>query len=256
MPPQAAEPTPGEPPIALSPLKSIRYLICPEGSKTHPYEPPSYIHSISILKKILTQIKGLIYLSRLKRVQVEGGEFMAVRRSKKKTTRRKATKKKATRKKTTKRKPAKKKKTAKRKTTKRKVAKKKTTRRKATRKAKKKTTRKKTAKKKATRKKATRKKAKKKTAKRKTAKRKTTKKKAVRKKKTVKRKKAKKPARKKGTTKKATILAKRRVSRPKPIMRPKPAYSCALCGVEVAITNEGLGISRLICCGRPMTRRR
>jgi hypothetical protein len=47
----------------------------------------------------------------------------------------------------------------------------------------------------------------------------------------------------------------RRVTAAKPMRPVGPHYSCILCGVEVAITKSGLGISRLMCCGQPMTRR-
>jgi hypothetical protein len=78
-------------------------------------------------------------------------------------------------------------------------------------------------------------------AKKKTAKRKSTKKAA--KKKTTK----KKPARKKPP--------KRSAVKAKPKSRPKPKYTCVLCGVEVAVSKEGLGISRLMCCGHPMRKK-
>ena len=41
----------------------------------------------------------------------------------------------------------------------------------------------------------------------------------------------------------------------KPKGKPRPRYTCVLCGVEVAISKEGLGISRLLCCGHPMRKK-
>ncbi|MGQ9604008.1 MAG: hypothetical protein ACUVUU_07315 [bacterium] len=32
----------------------------------------------------------------------------------------------------------------------------------------------------------------------------------------------------------------------------KPKYECSACGVMVTITEEGLGVARLMCCGQPM----
>ena len=84
--------------------------------------------------------------------------------------------------------------------------------------------------------------------KKKTAKRKPKKKKKIVKKKAVKRKVAKKKAAKK--TMKSRVVAKA-----KPGVRPKPKYTCVLCGVEVAVSKEGLGISRLMCCGHPMRKK-
>jgi desulfoferrodoxin-like iron-binding protein len=54
------------------------------------------------------------------------------------------------------------------------------------------------------------------------------------------------------------VARKRAVKRAAAPRRAKPEgpqYSCVLCGVEVAVTKAGLGISRLMCCGQPMTRR-
>jgi ribosomal protein S14 len=83
------------------------------------------------------------------------------------------------------------------------------------------------------------------------AKKKVTKKKAA-KKKVTKKKAAKKSAKKKPARKKP---AKRSVAKAKPRSKPKPKYTCVLCGVEVGITKEGLGISRLMCCGHPMRKK-
>jgi hypothetical protein len=91
------------------------------------------------------------------------------------------------------------------------------------------------------------KKVKKRTAKRKPKKKKTVKKKAA-KKKAVKKKTAKKKAAKK-------TIKRRVVAKAKPGVRPKPKYTCVLCGVEVAVSKEGLGISRLMCCGHPMRKK-
>jgi hypothetical protein len=67
-------------------------------------------------------------------------------------------------------------------------------------------------------------------------------------------KKAKKPA-KKRPARKAVKRAVRKVTASKPRRPAGPEYSCILCGVEVAVTKSGLGISRLMCCGQPMSRR-
>jgi hypothetical protein len=113
----------------------------------------------------------------------------------------------------------------------------------AVRRARKKATKKKVTKKKATKKKVTKKKAtKRKVTKKKATKRKVTKKKAAKKKVTK-----KKAAKKK--------VAKKKVSKAKPKSKRKPRYTCVLCGVEVAISKEGLGISRLLCCGHPMRKK-
>ena len=63
-------------------------------------------------------------------------------------------------------------------------------------------------------------------------------------------KKAKKVA-KKTTTKKKVV---KKAAVVKPLKPTGSQYSCVLCGVEVAMTRSGLGISRLMCCGQPMTR--
>ena len=61
---------------------------------------------------------------------------------------------------------------------------------------------------------------------------------------------AKKTARKPVKKKSKTTGGTRR-----PRAKPKPKYMCVLCGVEVEMTKEGLGISRLMCCGHPMRRK-
>ena len=33
---------------------------------------------------------------------------------------------------------------------------------------------------------------------------------------------------------------------------PKKTYVCIPCGTEVAVTREGMGITRLMCCGEVM----
>ena len=75
---------------------------------------------------------------------------------------------------------------------------------------------------------------------------------------------AKKKAKKRAKPTKKAKKAARKPAKRKPrmkVMRAKPAkpsgpqYSCILCGVEVAVTKSGLGISRLMCCGQPMERR-
>jgi desulfoferrodoxin-like iron-binding protein len=63
-------------------------------------------------------------------------------------------------------------------------------------------------------------------------------------------KKAKKAAKKRPAGK-----AVRKVTAAKPRRPAGPEYSCILCGVEVAVTKSGLGISRLLCCGQPMSRK-
>jgi hypothetical protein len=50
----------------------------------------------------------------------------------------------------------------------------------------------------------------------------------------VKKKAAKKPAKKKATKK------------------PKKTYVCVPCGMEVTVSREGMGASRLMCCGEVM----
>jgi hypothetical protein len=79
-------------------------------------------------------------------------------------------------------------------------------------------------------------------AKKKTAKKKPARRKAVRKK-TARRKTAKKPTRGQAAAK------------AKPRSKPKPKYTCVLCGVEVTVSKEGLGISKLMCCGHPMRKK-
>ena len=69
---------------------------------------------------------------------------------------------------------------------------------------------------------------------------------------------AKKKAAKKKTAKKKTArkkAVKKTAAKAKPRSKPKPKYTCVLCGVEVGITKEGLGISRLMCCGHPMRKK-
>lgn len=67
-------------------------------------------------------------------------------------------------------------------------------------------------------------------------------------------KKARKAA-KRQQPRKAVKRAVRRVTVAKPKRPAGPEYSCILCGVEVAMTKAGLGISRLMCCGQPMSRK-
>ena len=61
------------------------------------------------------------------------------------------------------------------------------------------------------------------------------------------------PAKKK-TTRKKTATKKKTVKKAKRI------YYCVPCGAEVTISKEGMGVTRLMCCGqvmkRKMTRRR
>jgi hypothetical protein len=69
----------------------------------------------------------------------------------------------------------------------------------------------------------------------------------------------KRAARKKKTTKKRIARKKtvkrKTVEKAKPRSKPKPKFTCVLCGVEVGVAKEGLGISRLMCCGHPMRRK-
>lgn len=68
----------------------------------------------------------------------------------------------------------------------------------------------------------------------------------------------KKAASRKKTGKTARNPMKKKAGK-RPTARAKkpagPQYSCILCGVEVAVTRAGLGISRLMCCGQPMSRK-
>ncbi len=93
--------------------------------------------------------------------------------------------------------------------------------------------------------------AKKKATKKKAVRKKATRKKAVRKKATKKKAVKKKATKKKAVKKKAT----KKASKAKPRGKPRPRYTCVLCGVEVTISKEGLGISRLLCCGHPMRKK-
>jgi desulfoferrodoxin-like iron-binding protein len=60
---------------------------------------------------------------------------------------------------------------------------------------------------------------------------------------------------KKATKNRPAGKAARKVTAAKPRKPAGPEYSCILCGVEVAVTKSGLGISRLLCCGQPMSRK-
>jgi desulfoferrodoxin-like iron-binding protein len=68
-------------------------------------------------------------------------------------------------------------------------------------------------------------------------------------------KKAKPKKAKKATKKRPAGKAVRKIAAAKPRKPAGPEYSCILCGVEVAVTKSGLGISRLLCCGQPMSRK-
>lgn len=46
--------------------------------------------------------------------------------------------------------------------------------------------------------------------------------------------------------------AKKPKSKRKKTSVKKPKYECSACGVVVTITEEGLGVHRLMCCGQPM----
>jgi len=56
------------------------------------------------------------------------------------------------------------------------------------------------------------------------------------------------PAKKKSTRKKTT--AKNKTAR-----KPKKVYYCVPCGTEVTISREGMGVTRLMCCGQVMKRK-
>jgi hypothetical protein len=64
-----------------------------------------------------------------------------------------------------------------------------------------------------------------------------------------------KPKKAKKVARKVVVKKARKVVARKPAKPAGPQYGCILCGVEVAITRSGLGISRLMCCGQPMERR-
>ena len=68
---------------------------------------------------------------------------------------------------------------------------------------------------------------------------------------------AKKKTTEKKTTKKKVVKKKatKKASKAKPRGKSKPRYTCVLCGVEVAVSKEGLGISNLLCCGHPMRKK-
>ena len=61
-------------------------------------------------------------------------------------------------------------------------------------------------------------------------------------------------AKKRKVVKKKTV-ARRKVSKAKPKSKPRPRYTCVLCGVEVAVSRDGLGIWKLMCCGQPMRKK-
>lgn len=48
------------------------------------------------------------------------------------------------------------------------------------------------------------------------------------------------PVKKKTTTKK------------KATKKPKKVYYCVPCGTEITISKEGMGVTRLMCCGQVM----
>jgi len=54
---------------------------------------------------------------------------------------------------------------------------------------------------------------------------------------------------KKKTTKKKTTTKKKVAGKPKKI------YYCVPCGTEVTISKEGMGVTRLMCCGTVMKRK-
>lgn len=53
-------------------------------------------------------------------------------------------------------------------------------------------------------------------------------------------------------TKKAAQPKKRPAAKKPPT--GKPRYRCEACGVMITVTEEGLGVHRLMCCGQPMKR--
>lgn len=55
------------------------------------------------------------------------------------------------------------------------------------------------------------------------------------------------PAKKK-TTKKTAKKTKKKA----PARKAKKTYVCVPCGTEVTVSRQGMGITRLMCCGRVM----
>jgi hypothetical protein len=56
------------------------------------------------------------------------------------------------------------------------------------------------------------------------------------------------PAKKK-TTRKKTAAKKKTVKKAKKI------YYCVPCGTEITVSKEGMGVTRLMCCGQLMKRK-
>ena len=46
--------------------------------------------------------------------------------------------------------------------------------------------------------------------------------------------------------------AKKRATRKAPARKPKKVYVCVPCGTEVTVSREGMGVTRLMCCGEVM----
>jgi transcription elongation factor Elf1 len=59
------------------------------------------------------------------------------------------------------------------------------------------------------------------------------------------------PARKKPTKKAAKKTTKRTAAK-----KTKKTFVCMPCGTEVVVSKEGMGITRLICCGEVMKLKR
>lgn len=45
---------------------------------------------------------------------------------------------------------------------------------------------------------------------------------------------------------------KKKTTKKKAAKKAKKVYYCVPCGTEVAITREGMGVTRLMCCGEVM----
>jgi len=46
--------------------------------------------------------------------------------------------------------------------------------------------------------------------------------------------------------------AKKKTAKKTPERKPKKVYVCVPCGTEVTISKEGMGVTRLMCCGQLM----
>ena len=59
------------------------------------------------------------------------------------------------------------------------------------------------------------------------------------------------PAKKKAAKKPARKTAKKTTAR-----KPKKVYLCRTCGMEVTVSRQGIGVTRLMCCGELMRPKR